>query len=72
MGNLSDTSDAGAGGSGPDRGLTVIIPRGQIAARVEELAGELTACYGLDYDDLYRGLPDLCVLDPHGTREGAQ
>ena len=28
--------------------------------------------YGLDYDDLYRGLPDLCVLDPRAIGEGTQ
>ena len=28
--------------------------------------------YGLDYDDLYRGLPDICVLDPSGAGEGAE
>ncbi len=28
--------------------------------------------YGLDYDDLYRGLPDLCVLDPSGAGEDAE
>jgi len=28
--------------------------------------------YGLDYDGLYRGLPDLCVFDPSGAEEGAE
>ena len=46
MGNFSDTGRAGSNGSGPDGGLRVVIPRDRIAARVERLAGEITACYG--------------------------
>jgi hypoxanthine phosphoribosyltransferase len=41
MDNFSDTGDAG-----PNGALKVIIPRDRIFARVEQLAGELTACYG--------------------------
>jgi len=29
-----------------------------------DIPDEFVVGYGLDYDDLYRGLPDLCVFDP--------
>ena len=35
-----------------------------------DVPDEFVVGYGLDYDDLYRGLPDLCVLDQPGAREG--
>lgn len=37
-----------------------------------DIPDEFVVGYGLDYDDLYRGLPDLCVLDPLAGSEGAQ
>jgi hypoxanthine phosphoribosyltransferase len=37
-----------------------------------DIADEFVVGYGLDYDNLYRGLPDLCVLDPSGIAEGSQ
>ena len=51
MGNFSDTGNpglrgAGSGGSDHNGALRVIIPRDRIAARIGELAGELTARYG--------------------------
>jgi len=37
-----------------------------------DIPDEFVVGYGLDYDDLYRGLPDLCVLDPSQLREGGK
>ncbi len=37
-----------------------------------DIADEFVVGYGLDYDDLYRGLPDLCVLDMLDGSEGDQ
>jgi hypoxanthine phosphoribosyltransferase len=35
-----------------------------------DIADEFVVGYGLDYDDLYRGLPDLCVLELPAETEG--
>ncbi len=35
-----------------------------------EIADEFVVGYGLDYDGMYRGLADLCVLDPSPSSEG--
>ncbi|MCP4378741.1 MAG: hypoxanthine phosphoribosyltransferase [bacterium] len=37
-----------------------------------DLPDEFVVGYGLDYDDLYRGLPDLCVLDLPGSKERSE
>jgi hypoxanthine phosphoribosyltransferase len=37
-----------------------------------DVPDEFVIGYGLDYDDLYRGLPDLCVLDPSAAGEAAE
>jgi hypoxanthine phosphoribosyltransferase len=59
---------------------TCVLLRKDLGATVErpvadyvgfDIADEFVVGYGLDYGDLYRGLPDLCVLDPTAT-EGVQ
>ena len=35
-----------------------------------DVPDEFVVGYGLDYDNMYRGLPDLCVFDPSGARGG--
>jgi len=37
-----------------------------------DVPDEFVVGYGLDYDDLYRGLPDICVLDPTATTEASK
>ena len=37
-----------------------------------DVPDEFVVGYGLDYGDLYRGLPDLCAFDPSGAWEDAQ
>lgn len=67
--------------AGPASLRTCVLLRKDMGASVErpdadfvgfDVPDEFVVGYGLDYDDLYRGLPDLCVLDPSGAREGAE
>ena len=60
---------------------TCVLLRKDMGASVErpdadfvgfDIPDEFVVGYGLDYDNLYRGLPDLCVLDPSGAREAAE
>ena len=36
------------------------------------LPGEFVVGYGLDFDNLYRNLPDICVLQPHVLERGGR
>ncbi|MDP6634371.1 MAG: phosphoribosyltransferase family protein [Phycisphaerae bacterium] len=53
-----------------DLGASVVRPDADFVGF--DVADEFVVGYGLDYDDLYRGLPDLCVLDPPGSKEGTE
>ena len=67
--------------AGPKSLRTCVLLRKNLGQPVErpdadfigfDIPDEFVVGYGLDYDDLYRGLPDLCVLDPSSVREGRQ
>jgi len=67
--------------AGPASLRTCVLLRKDLGVPVErpdadfvgfDVPDEFVVGYGLDYDDLYRGLPDLCVLDPIGAGEGAE
>ena len=36
-----------------------------------DVGDEFVVGYGMDHDDLYRNLPDICVLTPHAAQDGA-